>query len=188
MLFGVSPNPDCRSLAPPNPTRRGLAREQAPEIGTPYRGLRAVPPHPTPTAPAPYQPYRENQDIAFPCLPHFPTYSRTFLLLGGMCGPGPAPPRVTMPHYRFSPRSKKYFVGQFVVRISYLGSCPPWVAAAKRATDENLPRVELNAPPCRDIKAPSLRILTIKEMLAQKTLLHRNVCGVNIDRGESAGS
>ena len=72
-----------------------------------------------------------------------------------------------MPHYRFSPRSKKYFVGQFVVRISYLGSCPPWVAAAKRATDENLPRVELNAPPCRDIKAPSLRILTIKEMLAQ---------------------
>ena len=88
-----------------------------------------------------------------------------------------------MPHYRFSPRSKKYFVGQFVVRISYLGSCPPWVAAAKRATDENLPRVELNAPPCRDIKAPSLRILTIKEMLAQKTLLHRNVCGVNIDRG-----
>ena len=90
-----------------------------------------------PPAQAPYQPHRENQDIAFPCLPHFPTYSRTFLSLRGMCGPLQPPP-ITMPHYRFSPRSKKYFVGQFVARISYLESCPLWVAA-KRSIDESPP-------------------------------------------------
>ena len=66
MLFGVSPNPDCRSLAAANPTRRGLAREhEAPEMWTPHRGLRAVPPHPTPgPSPLPTPPGKPRYSIS----------------------------------------------------------------------------------------------------------------------------
>ena len=146
---------------------------------TPYRGLRAQNPQTKPRPPRPptlsYQPHhRENQDIAFPCLPHFPTYSRTFLSLGGMCRPL-LPQRNNAPLPVFLPRSKKYFVGQFVARISYLESCPPWVAA-KRSIDEKPPLCGTLTPLLPSISKPPVSIYwPSKGSLHRKVLLRRRI-------------